>query len=196
MITPTPPLGQHVITYCSPPAFCTAVLLSKSIFVSIWPILQYHHLSVPSPILIFASFISCSVPLRHFTLLLLYFRRTNHKKWIRSALAKTLFSWCVGPFPGKCTPRPLPPSGGHWRYHAVHHQPPHHKKCSRPPSVIHSKPKRPHLQSQTPLKSFPTTTGKRPIDSHMLPQSLTPQTALNALMDIAHHPLPKRHCRR
>ena len=144
---------RYSIPFCSPPEFCTAVLLSKSIFVSIWPILQYHHSSVPCLILAFASFIGCSVPLQHFSLLLLYFRRLNHKRWVRSALAKTLFSWCVGPFPGKSTPRPLPPSGGHWRYHAAHHPVQHNTKRPRPPSVLHSRPKRPHLQSQTPLRS-------------------------------------------
>ena len=187
---------RNILPFCNPALFSTAILLSKSVFQATWPLLQYHHKHVPVPILHFAAFLKCSIPLSHFTALLLFLRRKNHHRYIRSDLAKTLFSWCVGPYPGKTVPRPQPPLGGRWRYAAVQHQ---HQ-------ISHAK-KRPLQPARCPRAKKPSThcsstqksllcSHKRPADTHMLPQSLTAQTALSTLTAIAQDPLPKRSCRR
>ena len=113
-----PLLGvQQVLYFCCPSFFSTTILISKSLFFATWHLLQYHDRTVVFPFLCFASFMNCSVPLNHFIILMIFLRCKNGKRDICSALAKILFSWCVGK---GCAMSPAPTRS--WRYSAVQHQ--------------------------------------------------------------------------
>ena len=82
----------HILPFCNAPLFCTALLLSNSVFRTTWPLVQCHHSTVPLPILHYAHFLHWSIPPSHFVLLMLLLRTKNRKRFIPSLLTKELFS--------------------------------------------------------------------------------------------------------
>ena len=185
----------HIPPFCDAPLFCFALHFSENVFHTAWQLLQYQHPKVPVPILHFAHFLHCSIPLSHFTLIMIFLRKKDCKQFVPSLLATFLVvRWTV---PRENYSSASAPSRGS---RPIFYCP---MTISTPPCGYQTSSTSENIfQSQTithPITDNPEVIPggfkkKTPTDLHSLPPSLTAHsahTAISTLIDTAQHPLPK-----